>query len=77
LRLNSRANAQRAAAATITARIASFPRRLRRPDRIWAALAGVAVARGMMLLEAEASIEVAVEKLADHRIKASAPICQR
>jgi hypothetical protein len=61
LRLNSRANAQRAATATITARIAIFPRRLRRPDRIWAMLAGVAVAGGMMLLEAEASIEVAVE----------------
>jgi hypothetical protein len=61
LRLNSRANAPRAATATITARIAIFPRRLRRPDRVWTVWAGVAVARGMMLLEAEASVEVAVE----------------
>jgi hypothetical protein len=30
----------------------------------------------MMLLEAEASTEVAVEKLADHRIKGSSSICQ-
>jgi hypothetical protein len=61
LRLNSRANAQRAATPTITARMAIFARRLRRPDRVWTVLAGVAVARGMMLLEAEASVEVAVE----------------
>src|ERR1700693_1628691 len=61
LRLNSRANAQRAATATITTRIAIFPRRLRRPDRVWTVLAGVAMERGMMLLEAKASVEGAVE----------------